>query len=112
MGALLRNLVLIAGCTVFAGTLCNLIAHAANGGYMPVLVAGCPEGLRLSGTHVCGGPGTRLGFLCDYIWLGKNIYSPGDLAVDYGAALGVPSMVLWALVFAARKVWAFCKLAV
>ena len=112
MPQLLRNIVLIAGCTVFAGMALNLLAEAANGGYMPVMFAGCPQGFPLGGAHVCGGPGTRLGFLCDYIRLGGDIKSPGDLAIDYGRALGIPSMALWALASVAQRFWAFCKMAV
>ncbi len=110
MAQLLRNLVLIAGCAVFAGMALNLLVEVANNGYMPVMLAGCPPGMRFDDMHVCASAGTRLVFLCDYIRVGNDIQSPGDLAVGYGILIGIPSTVLWALVLAAQKVWAFCKM--
>ncbi len=113
MGNLLRNCVLIAGCTAFTGIAFNLLVMLANGGLMPVSVPGLPEGMMLYGGHAIAGVGTRFFFLCDYIpvWRpgGVAMESPGDLLQDLGTWLGIPSMLGWWGTLVAQKVWAFCK---
>lgn len=85
------------------GLLLNLIAIAANGGYMPASA----EALRRAGLHevaaalggglrrgntVLMGPGTRLNFLGDFLYLPAGVpfssaFSVGDVVLGVGLAL-------------------------
>lgn len=91
------------------GVLLNLLAIAANGGYMPVSAAGV-ERLQISllpGTTVLNEPrtqaiviteSTRLWFLGDVIplpdWLPAKIISVGDIVLCLGAFYGTQRIML------------------
>ena len=73
-----------------AGAGANMEVEIANGGRMPVLVAGCWPDLKLDPRHVCLGPlHSNLFLLCDWIRIGNDIYSPGDFLLFLGQAMCV-----------------------
>jgi hypothetical protein len=76
---------------VAVGGALNLVVVLANGARMPVAPA-LAGSLAVSGhvgQYTLMGPGTRLGWLADWISLGPlpGAYSPGDLVIAVGLAL-------------------------
>jgi hypothetical protein len=78
------------------GVLCNMVAIAANGGYMPATraaleLAGIPVSSQLHNNSLLADAGTRLGFLSDIFAVPRwaplaNVFSVGDLLVAVGLA--------------------------
>lgn len=91
-----RACLVSAGC-VFAGSILNNLAMAANGGKMPVYptlsyLTGYvnTRNLDLGGSlHVLGGSATRLKVLTDYIDIGYSVLSIGDILVRVMGFLAV-----------------------
>ena len=78
------------------GVLCNTVAIAANGGYMPATraaleFAGIPVSSQPHNNSLLADAGTRLGFLSDIFAVPRwaplaNVFSVGDLLVAVGLA--------------------------
>lgn len=92
----------------------NAVVMAANGGTMPVLMAGCTndqfqdeierEGLQV---HSCMTHATRFKFLADWISIRhRGIAGPGDFCEWAFELTYQPSLLIWCLLMIVRRPYA------
>ncbi len=68
------------------GAISNITAQLLNNDKMPVAYDGhlWPEVIVTNAHHSTMAASSHVKFLCDYIFIGDYIYSPGDLMLYFG----------------------------